>query len=61
MYSVRFPPGSVMQSFSVNTLPDEIYEFNETFSLIIQQPSTLGFTRGNPMETEVTIIDTTGW
>lgn len=60
MYSVTFPVGSVLQSFSVNTTSDNVYEFNETFSLIIQPPSTLGLTRGNPMEAEVTIIDTTG-
>ena len=61
MYSVTFPVGSLTQSFSVNTLSDTIYEFNETFSLIIQPPSTLGLTTENPVEAEVTIIDTTGW
>ena len=61
MYSVTFPVGSLTQTFSVNTLSDNIYEFNETFSLIIQPPSTLGLTRGNPMEAEVTIVDTTSW
>lgn len=60
MYSVTFTPGTVLQSFSVNTLSDDIYEFDETFRLIIQQPSMLGITRSNPMQTEVTIIDTTG-
>ena len=61
MYSVTFPVGSQSQSFSVNTLSDTVYEFNETFSLTIQPPSTLGLTTGSPVETEVTIIDTTGW
>ena len=61
MYSVTFPVGSQSQSFSVNTLSDNVYEFNETFSLIIQPSSTLGLTTGSPMETEVTITDTTGW
>ena len=61
MYSVTFPAGSLLQSFSVNTLSDDIYEFDETFRLIIQQPSSmLGITRSNPTQTEVTIIDTTG-
>ena len=60
MYSVTFPAGSVLQSFSVNTLSDDIYEFDETFRLTIQQPSMLGITRSNPTQTEVTIIDTTG-
>ena len=60
MYSVTFPAGSTIQSFSVNTISDSVWEFNETFSLIIQPISTLGIARGNPREAEVTIIDTTG-
>lgn len=60
MYTVTFPIGSMQQSFSVNTLSDSIFEFDETFRLIIQPPSMLGITRSNPMQTEVTIVDTTG-
>ena len=48
--------GTVTQSFSIGTLSDSVYEFNETFSLFIQPSSTLGL---NPMETQVTIIDDT--
>lgn len=59
-YSVTFPAGSRVQTFTVNTLSDDVWEFNETFSLIIQEPSVLGLTRGNPRETQITIIDTTG-
>lgn len=60
MYSVTFPPSSTLQSFTVNALSDTVYEFNEIFRLTIQPSSTLGITRGNPVETEVTIIDATG-
>ena len=60
MYSVIFMAGSTAQSFSVNTITDSIWEFNETFSLIIQPSSLLGLAVGNPREAEVTIIDTTG-
>ena len=54
---VTFPVGTVTQSFSISTLSDNVYEFNETFSLSIQPSSTLGLALGNPRETQVTIID----
>lgn len=60
MYSVTFSAGSTVQSFSINTISDSIWEFNETFSLIIQPSSTLGLAIANPRESEVTIIDITG-
>jgi len=57
---VTFPTSSTDQSFTVNTLSDSVWEFDETFDLIIQQPTTAGLTVGSVGRAQVTISDTTG-
>ncbi|XP_065893096.1 FRAS1-related extracellular matrix protein 2-like isoform X2 [Dysidea avara] len=58
-YTVTFPTGSTDQSFTVNTLSDSVWEFNEVFDLNIQRSITAGLTVGSVNRAEVTITDTT--
>ena len=60
-YTVRFPAGSVRQSFDVNIVSDSVLEPDETFSLNIATVMMQnGVVIGEPASTEVTIVETTG-
>lgn len=59
-YTIRFPAGSVRQSFDVNIVNDSILEPDETFLLNITTVIQNGVTVGEPASTEVTIVETTG-
>ena len=61
LYTVRFPAGSVMESFDINIVNDDILESDETFLLditIMMLPN--GIVIGQPASVEVTIVETTG-
>ena len=61
LYTVRFPAGSVRESFDVNIVSDDILESDETFLLditIMMLPD--GIVIGEPASAEVTIVETTG-
>lgn len=60
-YTVTFPAGSVRESFNVTIVDDNLLERDETFLLnIVPGTTPNGVIIGQPNNTEVTIVETTG-
>lgn len=60
-YSIEISVGQTNISFNIPIIDDNIFEENENFDIIII-PESLpnGFTRHNPGETRITIVDNDG-
>ena len=53
-----FTKGAIAATFCVNTTDDELYELDETFSLVIDAASLpASVIHGNPYTANVTILD----
>ena len=59
-FFVMFPPGSTKDSFTVPIINDDVFEFDEMFSLALEIPQSaqnIGVMRGVPFMANVTIIN----
>ena len=57
---ITVPAGTLFQNFMINITDDDIVEYNETFSVFIENVSTCGVTIGNGNTTDIIIIDNDG-
>jgi len=56
-YVVTFYPFTTTATFNVTIIDDDIFEGNEKFSLVIDNPTDAKVSRDEPYSPEVTILD----
>ena len=59
-FFIMFSPGSTKESFKISIINDDVFEFDEMFSLALEIPQSaqnIGVMRGVPFMANVTIIN----
>ena len=59
-YDVIFTAGQTSVSFNISIFEDDIRDYNEMFTLIINKMLPNGVSKGSLSKATVTIVDTTG-